>query len=301
MGVGSQSLYLGVANRYTTTWNGLSRAGFFGSESEHVKLLQKVTYICGTVGIVIGLLSGNYLGNIYTLFGFESLGLVAVVQQALQNPLTFIVLALGIGFIHVNIGHVIALIKGIKERNKGAIINKAGLFTLQLGIPFILRTMLNVSLPLFPPQFYAISMYFILIGIILIVVGTIVERGGMGAILGMFDITGLLGDVMSYARIAGVGLATYYLALVFNMLAPLFGELLPISGVVGVVGGTIVTVMILVMGHALNLILSAITGFIHSLRLCFVEFLFKFYEGWGRSYSPFILRKRSSITVGAKS
>ena len=274
---------------------------FFGSESEHVKLLQKVTYICGTVGIVIGLLSGSYLGNVYTLFGFESLGLVAVVQQALQNPLTFIILALGIGFIHVNIGHVIALVKGIKERNKGAIINKAGLFTLQLGIPFILRTMLNVSLPLFSPQFYAISMYFILIGIILIVVGTVVERGGMGAILWLFDLTGLLGDIMSYARLAGVGLATYYLAVVFNMLAPLFGGLIPISGVAGVVGGAILTVVILVLGHALNLVLSALTGFIHSLRLCFVEFLFKFYEGGGIEYSPFRLRKRPPLLVGAKS
>lgn len=274
---------------------------FFGSESEHVKLLQKVTYTCGTVGIVIGLLSGNYLGNIYTLFGFESLGLVAVVQQALQNPLTFIVLALGIGFIHVNIGHVIALVKGIKERNKGAIINKAGLFTLQLGIPFILRTMLGVSLPMFSPQFYAISMYFILIGIILIVVGTIVERGGMGAILWLFDLTGLLGDIMSYARLAGVGLATYYLAVVFNMLAPLFGGLIPISGVAGAVAATAVTIVILVLGHALNLILSALTGFIHSLRLCFVEFLFKFYEGGGIEYSPFRLRKRPPVLVGAKS
>jgi len=249
----------------------------------------------------MGLLTGSYLGNIHTFLGFENVALVAGVQQLLQDPLKFIVMTLAIGFIHVNIGHVIALLKGIKNRNKGAVINKVGLFLLQLGIPFILRAMLNVSLPMISPQFYSISMYFIIIGLAMIVVGAIIERGGMGAILGMFDITGLLGDVMSYARIAGVGLATYYLALVFNMLAPLFGELLPISGVVGVVGGTIVTVMILVMGHALNLILSAITGFIHSLRLCFVEFLFKFYEGWGRPYSPFILRKRPPLLIGAKS
>ncbi len=123
----------------------------------------------------------------------------------------------------------------------------------------------------------------------------------MGAILGLFDITGLLGDIMSYARIAGVGLATYYLAVVFNMLGPLFGELIPLPGMAGVIIGGGLTIMILVMGHALNLILSAITGFIHSLRLCFVEFLFKFYEGWGRQYSPFILRKRTSVTVGTKS
>jgi len=274
---------------------------FFGSKSEGVRMLQKVTYISGGVGIAMGVLSGSYLGNIYTFFGFENMALSARVQQVMMDPLIFIVVSLAIGFIHVNIGHVIALLKGIKDRNKGAIINKVGLFLFQLGIPFILRAMLNTSLPGIPPQLYQISMHLIIAGLAMIAIGAVVERGGMGIILGMFDITGLLGDVMSYARIAGVGLATYYLAVVFNMLAPLFGELIPLSGTAGVIVGGGVTIMILVMGHALNLILSAITGFIHSLRLCFVEFLFKFYEGWGRSYSPFILRKRPSITVGAKS
>jgi len=274
---------------------------FFGSKSEAIRMLQKVTYISGGVGIAMGALSGSYLGNIFTFFGFENLALSAVVQQVLQDPLIFIVVSLAIGFIHVNIGHVIALLKGIKARNKGAIINKAGLFLLQLGLPFLLRAMLNVSLPGVPEALYAYALYFIIGGLAMITIGAVVERGGMGVILGMFDITGLLGDVMSYARIAGVGLATYYLALVFNMLAPLFGELIPLGGVAGVVVGGGVTIAILVLGHALNLILSAITGFIHSLRLCFVEFLFKFYEGWGRSYSPFILRKRPTITVGVKS
>ena len=274
---------------------------FFGGVSEAIRLLQKVIYISGGVGIAMGVLSGSYLGNIYTFFGFENVALSAGVQQVLMDPLIFIVVSLAIGFIHVNIGHIIALLKGIRDRNKGAIINKVGLFLLQLGIPFILRVMMNVSLPGIPPGLYQASMYLIIAGLAMIAIGAVMERGGMGVILGMFDITGLLGDVMSYARIAGVGLATYYLAVVFNMLAPLFGELIPVSGMAGVIIGGGVTILILVMGHALNLILSAITGFIHSLRLCFVEFLFKFYEGWGRSYSPFILRKRPSITVGAKS
>jgi len=274
---------------------------FFGSKSEAVRMLQKVIYISGGVGIVMGVLSGSYLGNFYTFFGLEDLALSAGVQQVLMDPLIFIVVSLGIGFIHVNIGHIIALLKGIRDRNKGAIINKVGLFLLQLGIPFILRIMMNVSLPGIPPGLYQVSMYLIIAGLAMIAIGAVVERGGMGIILGMFDITGLLGDVMSYARIAGVGLATYYLAVVFNMLAPLFGELIPVSGRAGVVIGGGVTIIILIMGHILNLVLSAITGFIHSLRLCFVEFLFKFYEGWGRSYSPFILRKRPSILIEAKS
>jgi len=274
---------------------------FFGSRSEAIRLLQKVSYISGGVGLVLGLLSGSYLGNIYTFFGFESMALSGGVQMILQDPLLFIVVSLLIGFIHVNIAHFIAFLKAVKERSKGAIINKVGLFTLQAGVPFILNAMMGVSLPGIPAQLYGISIYLVIAGLAMVMIGAMVERGGMGAILGLFDLTGLLGDIMSYARIAGVGLATYYLAVVFNMLAPLFGGLIPLGGMAGVVIGGGITIMVLVLGHALNLVLSALTGFIHSLRLCFVEFLFKFYEGGGREYEPFVLRKRPSVLVGTKS
>jgi len=272
-----------------------------GSESEEMKLFQRLIYTCGGVALVMGLLTGNYLGDIYLFFGFENLALVVGVQQTLQNPLTFVMLALMIGFIHVNIAHVIALIKGVKERNQGIIIGKIGLFALQFGIPFILHTMMRIDIPGLPAQIYAISPYVMGAGVVLVVVGSLKQSGGIGAILWLFDITGLLGDIMSYTRIAGVGLATFYLASAFNMLARLFSDIIPIPGIAGVIGGVILAIVILLIGHLINLLLSLITGFVHSLRLCFVEFLIKFYEGGGIRYSPFRLRKRTSVLVGAKS
>jgi V/A-type H+-transporting ATPase subunit I len=104
---------------------------------------------------------------------------------------------------------------------------------------------------------------------------------------------------MSYARIAGVGLATFYLAFCFNLIADLFLDMIP--GVVGVIIGIIIAVVILLVGHMINLVLGMLTGFIHSLRLCFVEFLFKFYEGGGREYSAFKLKTKVPIVVGVKS
>ncbi len=269
-------------------------------QSEGIKQFQKLIYISSGVALVLGLLAGNYLGDVYLFFGIESMALVPGVQQVLQSPITFVVLALMIGLVHVNIAHIIALIKGVKERNTGAILTKVGLLALQFGIPFILRTMLNVSLPL-PSLIYDASIYVMVSGIILLVVGTIKQWGGLGTILWLFDITGLLGDIMSYSRLAGVGLATFYLGSAFNMLARLFSGLIPISGVAGVVVGAILAIIILIVGHMINLLLGLITGFVHSLRLCFVEFLIKFYEGGGIHYSPFRLIKRPSILVGEKS
>jgi len=267
--------------------------------SDNFKLFQRLIYTCAGVALVGGLLTGQYLGDIYTFFGLENLALVQGVKETLQDPVSFIIIALGIGFIHVNIGHMIALIKGIKEKNKGLVLNKVGLFTLQLGIPTILNSLLSLELPGFTPQIYSILSYLMVAGLLLVIISSIIQSGGLGAILWLFDVTGLLGDVMSYARLAGVGLATFYLASTFNMLAGLFGETIP--GMAGVIIGGIMGVLIIIFGHTLNLVLTAITGFIHSLRLCFVEFLFKFYEGGGREYSPFKLKKRVAIPLTTRS
>jgi len=263
--------------------------------TDSFKLFQRMIYICGGVALAGGLLTGQYFGDIYTFFGIESLALVQGAKEALQDPVTFILVALGIGFIHVNIGHLIAFIKGIKERQKAVIINKVGLFVFELGIPAILSSMLSMQLPGFTPQINSILLYFMVPGVLLIVISSIMQSGGLGAIMWLFDITGLLGDVMSYARLAGVGLATFYLASTFNMMAGLFSDMIP--GSAGVIIGGIIGVFIVIFGHIINMVLTAITGFMHSLRLCFVEFMFKFYEGGGREYSPFKLKKRVAIPL----
>ncbi len=269
-------------------------------ESEGFKLFQRIFYISSGVALVIGLLTGTYLGNFYQFFGIESLALAEGIKELLGDAMSFIVFALGIGLVHVNIAHVIALIKGIREGNKAVIPGKAGLFILQIaGIPWIIH-FLGMDIPLLSAQVYPILVYIMLLGVVLIVVSSIMQQGAfLGSILWLFDITGILGDVMSYCRLAGVGLATYYLAMVFNMMSGLITGIVP-AGTMRLILGTLIAMVVLLFGHALNLLLSTISCFVHSLRLCFVEFLFKFYAGGGREYSPFRLRKRALVSVKGK-
>jgi V/A-type H+-transporting ATPase subunit I len=262
-------------------------------QSEGFKLFQRIIYIGGSVGLVIGLLTGSYLGNFYQFFKIESLTLATTIHHWLSTPVYFIGLALIIGLVHVNIAHVLALIKGRRERQKAIIPNKAGLFLLEIGaIPYIMHRILGMSLPLLTEPMYSILIYVAILGLVLIVASAIMERGPfLGSIFWLFDVTGILGDVMSYARLAGVGLATYYLAYSFNMMASLLHGMVP-AGIFRLTIGSLIFILVLLAGHILNLALSGITCFVHSLRLCFVEFLFKFYEGGGKAYSPFRLRAR---------
>ena len=262
-------------------------------ESEGFKLFQRIIYISCGVALVVGLLAGNYLGDFFSKFFGIELALVPTVQERLLDPVFFIAFSLIIGLVHVNIAHVLALIRGIKEGQKAVVPNKAGLFILQIGaIPLIMHVILGIDIPLLPEQIYPILLYVAILGVVLIVVSSLMEKGAfLGGIFWLFDVTGLLGDVMSYARLAGVGLATYYLAYCFNLMAGLLSGMMP-AGIVGFIVGTLIFILVLLVGHVLNLALSGITCFVHSLRLCFVEFLFKFYEGGGRAYSPFRLKAR---------
>jgi len=268
-------------------------------KTEGFKLFQRIIYISGGVGLVIGLLTGNYLGNFYEFFGIETLTLVEQIKYWLSDPVHFIGLSLVIGLVHVNTAHVLALVRGIREGQKAIVPNKAGLFLLEIGaVPWIMHVILGMNLPLLTDQIYSILLYVAILGVVLIVASSFMEKGAfLGSIFWLFDITGIMGDVMSYARLAGVGLATYYLAYCFNLMARLLYEMMP-AGIVQLIVGSLVFILVLLFGHVLNLALSAITCFVHSLRLCFVEFLFKFYEGGGRAYSPFRLRARpASVKV----
>ena len=96
--------------------------------------------------------------------------------------------------------------------------------------------------------------------------------------------TGILGDVLSYIRLYALGLAGGKLGDAFNNLGLM------------VMGGSTESatwqwlpfVLILVLGHVLNLAMSALGAFVHPLRLSFVEYFKNAgYEGKGALYQPF--------------
>lgn len=96
--------------------------------------------------------------------------------------------------------------------------------------------------------------------------------------------TGILGDVLSYIRLYALGLAGGMLGAAFNNLG-----LMVMGGTVeGATWQWLPFVLILVLGHVLNLAMSALGAFVHPLRLSFVEYFKNAgYEGKGILYKPF--------------
>ncbi|MDR2971257.1 MAG: hypothetical protein LBU83_04925 [Bacteroidales bacterium] len=94
-------------------------------------------------------------------------------------------------------------------------------------------------------------------------------------------VTGVLGDLLSYIRLFALGICGGVMGFVFNDLA------IQLSGNIPVVS-QVVMLIILLVGHLLNLFMSGLGAFVHPMRLTFVEFYKNAgFEGGGKKYKPF--------------
>ena len=128
--------------------------------------------------------------------------------------------------------------------------------------------------------------------------------GGAYAVYGM---SAFLGDILSYTRLAALGLSGALVGMVFNVLASMVWgpvEGLWASGGMGWLLAAIAVVSavaIFVVGHVFNVVINLLGAFVHPARLQFVEFFSKFYEGGGRPLAPFSYGTRSVVLSAGES
>jgi len=96
---------------------------------------------------------------------------------------------------------------------------------------------------------------------------------------GVVEIPGLASNILSYSRLMAVGLASVGLAIVVNGFVEDFihqgGFMIIAAIIVGIVG------------HTINIALGLLGGFLHSIRLHYVEFFTKFFKGGAVPFTPF--------------
>jgi V/A-type H+-transporting ATPase subunit I len=117
--------------------------------------------------------------------------------------------------------------------------------------------------------------------------------GILGGAYAVYGMSAFIGDILSYTRLAALGLSGALVGMVFNLLAGLVwsgSSGLFAKGGLSIVFGILVMVMaaaVFVVGHVFNVVINLLGAFVHPARLQFVEFFSKFYEGGGRPYKPF--------------
>ncbi len=101
-------------------------------------------------------------------------------------------------------------------------------------------------------------------------------------LLALYNVTGYLSDVLSYARLFALGLATGVIGQVMNTLAMMCA-----NGV-----GWVFTIAIMIGGHLFNLVLNTLGAFVHAARLQYIEYFGKFYESGGKEFKPLAVKTK---------
>lgn len=102
--------------------------------------------------------------------------------------------------------------------------------------------------------------------------------GGLASgLYNLYGISGYVADVVSYTRLMALAVSGGSIASAFNMLV---GFLPPVARFTA-------GIFLIVALQGLNIFLSFLGAYVHGLRLQFVEFFGKFYDGGGHALKPF--------------
>ena len=233
------------------------------SKFPDMKNIFSVMQLSSISSMFFGVLYGEYFGFEPELFAFEF--------HRANYPETLLLIALIFGLIHINLGFLIGILNHIKSSLKKVFCDYVSWMILQIGVGFIyLSTIMNND--------FLFYLGFVCIGITIILL--YIGHGFQGVI----EIPTLFTNILSYARLMAVGLSSIAIAVLVNE----FSVPMIQGGVVSAIFG----IILITTGHLFNIALGNFESFLQSLRLHYVEFFSKFYEGGGREFKPFGLKNQ---------
>jgi V/A-type H+-transporting ATPase subunit I len=244
----------------------------------------------------MGAITGGWFGDLMDYLppsldflkkGRESLMLFNPMDQVMH----FILITLILGFIQICFGLVIRMVRNIRN----------GDWVEALCSPLAWLILINSIVLMFLgyrgilPSFLK-TIGLAMVGLSSLTIVLLTDRTSPNRILriawGVFELYGItsyVGDVLSYLRLFALGLATAIIAKVVNFLG---------SMVLGwpYVGWTIF-ILIFTVGHLFNIVINGLGAFVHTLRLQYVEFLPKFFQGGGKPFRPFQKNPQYTIVI----
>lgn len=196
----------------------------------------------------------------------------------LKEPFKMLGLCLALGVVHLYVGIGIQAYKNIRSGNVlDAIFDQGFWYALLTGLMLLIL-----------PATAVIGKYLALTG----AAGMILFAGRahknpvrrlMSGVLSLYNVTGFLGDVLSYLRLFALGLATGVIGTVVNSMSSMMG---------GTFIGYILMTFFMILGHTFNMGINVLGAYVHSSRLQYVEFFGKFYDGDGKPFNPFRMRTK---------
>lgn len=251
---------------------------FFNLSEEQKNSLMFFLY-AGLATMFWGVIFGSFFG-----------GIVPMPFPALLDPMTqyntVLLLSIALGVIHIFYALGIQGYIHLKNGKPWEALFDTGFWYMALGGAIVL---LLAYLEVLPKGSMNPAKWVMIIGMVGIVLTGGRDSPSVGGKLGqgvysLYGITGYIGDFVSYSRLMALGLSGGYIAYAINLIVGMLVGTNPL----GALGG----IALFVGGHLLNVFLSTLSGYVHTIRLTFVEFFGKFYEGGGVPFEKFISKSK---------
>ena len=242
-----------------------------GKTSPLAKSLGIILSSCAFFTVVFGFVFGELFGTLGHKIGLHPLWRERLEIGAADTGkvlMTYLIFSVAVGAAHILCGLVLGIINAHRSKQTNTVVDCTARIVGLFGLFFVVGRLVN----LLPPAFTSVTVVTWLIFFVLMAWTTV--RHPIHGLMMPLELLGTMGNILSYARIMAVGMASAVLALLANQ----FGSMIN-----NIVLATIVVVLI----HALNLVLGVVDPTIQGLRLHYVEFFSKFYVSGGRVYSPF--------------
>ncbi len=246
----------------------------FKNRSAKLRNIAKLSIVLSAATLTMGILSGNF-------FGIDKSTLPKFMQgiDFLSGPnadANFRWLCFLIALIHLSLGRLWRTMLARGWRNK---IGEIGWAMLLVGSFYTATAMIaNRSFPDFAFVFYGGGMFLTLLGMN--------WRNTADVFNYPFNVIGTFTDTLSYIRLYAVGLSSVYIAESFNKMGGMVSNIpapdwtLPI-----LITGA---VLIILIGHLLNIALSLMGVLVHGVRLNTLEFSNHMGLQWaGFAFKPF--------------
>jgi V/A-type H+-transporting ATPase subunit I len=212
---------------------------------------------CAAFTLIFGALYGELFGDL----GRRWLGLRPLLFDREEAVVPFLGLAVALGLVHVLLGLGLGVANALRGRHPRAALGR-GLTALMIAL---IVAALLASIEVLPAALFTPSVIALLVAFPILILAE--------GIVAPIELLAAIGNVLSYARIMALGIASVMLAVVANRMA-------------GAVGSAIVGVLFALLFHLVNFALGLFSPTIHALRLHYVEFFGKFYSPGGTEYRP---------------
>ncbi|MDD6770225.1 MAG: V-type ATP synthase subunit I [Inconstantimicrobium porci] len=241
------------------------------------KNTYKLFFFCGLSTILWGAIYGGWFGDLLSKY----LGLnIPILINPTTDIMTMFIMSLAFGIIHIFVGLGIKAYLYAREKQYAAIVfDVVSIYFIIIGAVMLLAGMMAGMTSLEP-----VGKILLIAGIVILVLTagreskSIVGKA-IGGLNGVYGLTSYLGDIISYSRLMGLGLATGFIANALNLIINLFP--VPFRWIIGPV--------LFIALHGFNLAINALGSYVHTARLQYLEFFNKFYEGGGNKFNPFKL------------